>query len=231
LRKTTRSLKAICELCLAGYGEDAQILGRTVFELALTLAFITKPYQANEQTDISNEELAKLYVLHDSEEQIRMQQRISQIQYQNKCKEWNFKLQHNNSAEAQHKIHFKDYLILRDKLCNYLEKNNIKHTRQRNWNYMSLEETANVVGEPYECNYYFVYWLLSNLVHPSTLSSASYYRINTPMEIEMGIILGLECFWRVLTMTNEIFNLSFDSKIDEYGNNLINLAKLNLEDN
>ena len=29
LRKTTKSLKAICELSLAGYGEDAQILGRT----------------------------------------------------------------------------------------------------------------------------------------------------------------------------------------------------------
>ena len=119
LRKTTRSLKAICELCLSGYGEDAQILGRTIFELSLTLAFITKPSQTNGQADISSEELAELYVLHGSEEQVRMQQRISKIQKLDKCKEWNVDLSHENAAEADYKKIIKDYLALRGKLINY----------------------------------------------------------------------------------------------------------------
>lgn len=42
LRKSTKTLKAVCELCLKGYGEDAQVLGRTILENFLTLAFICK---------------------------------------------------------------------------------------------------------------------------------------------------------------------------------------------
>jgi len=225
LRKTSRSLKAICDLCLGGFGEDAQILGRTVFELSVTLAFITKPLGMKELADISSEDLARLYILHDTEEQIRMQQRIEGIQSQNKCKDWNFNLTHENSAKRDHARIHKDYLLLRDKLCNYLEKNNIKHSRERNWNYMSLGETAQFIGEPIECQYYYVYWVVSNLVHPSTIGSASYYK-ETLGEIERGLILGFDFFWRVLTMTNHIFKLNLDERIDHYGSKFAELAKL-----
>ena len=225
LRKTTRSLKAICDLCLAGYGEDAQILGRTTFELTLTLALITKPLETMELTDISSEDLARIYILHGTEEQIRMQRRIEDIKNQNKCKDWNFNLTQGNSAKSDYDRFHKEYLLLRDKLCNYLEKNNIKHSRERNWNYMSLEETAQFVGEPNECHYYYVYWAVSNLVHPSPLGSFSYYR-ETPDDVERGIILGLDCFWRVLTMTNQVFKLNLDRQIDEYGSKFAQLTKL-----
>src|SRR6266849_3701706 len=43
LKKSTKTLKAICDLCSKGYGEDAQMLGRAIFENALNLAFICKP--------------------------------------------------------------------------------------------------------------------------------------------------------------------------------------------
>lgn len=224
LRKTSRSLKASCGLCLAGFGEDAQILGRTIFELSLTLAFITKPLEMK-LTDISSEDLARLYILHDTEEQIRMQQRIESIQSKNKCKDWDFNLTHENSAKRDHDTIHKDFLLLRDKLCNYFEKNNIKHSRERNWNYMSLEETAQFIGEPIECQYYYVYWLVSNLVHPSTLGSSSYYK-EIPAEVERGLILGFNSFWRVLTMTNQIFRLNLDQEIDEFGSKFAQLAKL-----
>jgi hypothetical protein len=225
LRKTSRSLKAICDLCLANFGEDAQILGRTIFELSLTLAFITKPLEMKELTEISSDDLARLYILHGNEEQIRMQQRIEGIQSQNKCKDWNFNLTHENSAKGDYVRIHKDLLLLRDKLCNYLEKNNIKHSRERNWNYMTLEETAQFIGEPVECQYYYVYWVVSNLVHPSTLGSSSYYK-ETPGEVERGLILGFNCFWRVLTMTNQIFKLNLDQQIDEFGSKFAQLAKL-----
>ena len=41
LKKSTKTLKAVCELSSKGYGEDAQVLGRTIFENALNLAFIS----------------------------------------------------------------------------------------------------------------------------------------------------------------------------------------------
>ena len=225
LRKTLRSLKAICDLCLAGFGEDAQILGRTIFELNLTLAFITKPLEIKVPSDISNEDLARLYILHAHEEQIRMQQRTESIQNQDRCKDWNFNLSQDNSAKEDYARIHKDFLLLRDKLCCFLEKNNIKHSRERNWNYMSLEETAQFVGEPIECQYYYVYWMVSNLVHPSTLGSHSYYK-ETPGEVERGIILGFNCFWRVLTTTNQIFTLNLNQQIADFGSKFAQLAKL-----
>jgi len=225
LRKTSRSLKAICDLCLAGFGEDAQILGRTIFELSLTLAFITKPLEMRELKDISSEDLARLYILHGNEEQRRMQQRIEGIKSQNKCKDWDFNLTHESSAKGDHARIQKDFLLLRDKLRMYLEKNNIKHSREQNWNYMTLNETAQFIGEPIECQYYYVYWMVSNLVHPSTLGSSSYYK-ETPGEVERGLILGINCFWRVLTMTNQIFKLDLDRQIVEFGSKFAQLAKL-----
>jgi len=43
LRKSTKTLDAICVLCEAGFPEDALVLGRTIFELSLHLKWIALP--------------------------------------------------------------------------------------------------------------------------------------------------------------------------------------------
>jgi hypothetical protein len=43
LRKATKTLDAMCVLCEAGFAEDALILGRTIFELAVHLRTIASP--------------------------------------------------------------------------------------------------------------------------------------------------------------------------------------------
>jgi len=42
-RKATKTLDAMCVLCEAGFAEDALVLGRTIFELAVHLRTIASP--------------------------------------------------------------------------------------------------------------------------------------------------------------------------------------------
>ena len=75
-----------------------------------------------------------------------------------------------------------------------------------------------------ELYYDQIYWLISNLSHPSDNASMNYIFENKnggilindmPSDkwVEQSLILGFDCFYKMVQLVNDIFELNFDNKI------------------
>ena len=75
-----------------------------------------------------------------------------------------------------------------------------------------------ILGEPYECYYHFIYWSLSKLVHPSTLGNSSYHGVSHPSdgfgETGRALQISFDCYWRIIFMVDKIFELGFEEEIN-----------------
>ena len=225
LKKSTKTLKAICDLCSKGYGEDAQVLGRTIFENALTLAFIYKP-DSKEMRDC----LASLYILHGAKEQQNKQNGIEDLKKNGKCKEWIEDLEKGKSSLDKQELDKEEGLMKKaleewnnynKKAEEYLRKLGKKPSDKRSWSLISLKDMSEIVGEPYECYYHLVYWSLSKLVHSSILGSFSYYGVSHPSD-EFGetgnaLQISFDYYRRIVFMVDKIFELGFEEEINQVG--------------
>jgi len=233
LRKTTKTMKAVCDLCSKGYGEDAQVLGRTIFENAINLTFVCKP-DFKETRDC----LASLYILHSAKEQQNKQRGIEELKKKGKCKEWIEDLEKGKSSldkqELMEGASTKEVLEAAEKcLKEYLRKLGKKPKDKRSWSSISLKDMSEIVGEPYECYYHFIYWSLSKLVHPSTLGSSSYHGVSHPSdefgETGRALQISFDCYWRIVFMVDKIFELGFEEEINQVGQAVWELVENRLE--
>lgn len=228
LKKSTKSLKAICELCTMDYGEDALVLGRTVFENSLTLAFIYKP-ESVELKDC----FANLFILHYLSDQDKIKKDLEELKKKGKCREWIDKLENGESLqELVTANHEKDKTLRKrnhfvKKAQKYISERIQIELRKDTWNLLSIKNTALLVGEPYECYYHFVYWSLSKHVHPSVLGSYSYYGKSTQQdefgECGRSLIISFDCYWRIVYTVNKIYDLGLENKIKEYEGTYVKL--------
>jgi hypothetical protein len=83
LRRATKTLDAMCVLCEAGFAEDALILGRTIFELAVHLRTIASP-DSLEQRRLNAE-----YFIYDGDRQrVAKLNELAKLKQQGKCHSW-----------------------------------------------------------------------------------------------------------------------------------------------
>jgi len=233
LKKSTKSLKAICELCESGYYEDAQIIARSIFEDSLTLAYICSADSDRRGgiSIITSDEFAQLYILHGTEEQKKKRDHWKGLEEKGKCKDWIEGIKSNSNYEDFQKrydglrSHYR-YPDLREQAKRYLVMKNRKDCRnEKTWNLLSIRGSAELVGDPYECDYHFLYWSISQLAHSSALGSFGYYRESKTVAVEMlpPLILGFAYYLRIAKNVNGVFKLGLDDKLNQIEANFVKL--------
>jgi hypothetical protein len=146
LRKSTKTLKAICTLCETGFSEDALILGRTIFELGLHLQTI-----ASADSVEKRQHNAQCFI-YDGERQRQLKlNELEELKRQGKCLSW------INEFEALTSV--AETVAMPDGFIQPPSK---------------LNRMASKLGGDWECLYRIIYWSVSTLTHPSGLGSHTY---------------------------------------------------------
>lgn len=150
LHKATKSLDAICTLCEAGFAEDALVLGRTMFELSLHLQTIASASSIEQR-----QHKARCFIYDGERERVAKLKRLAELKKQGKCLWW------IKDIEASNPV-FETLTMPKD----FVRPKKI-------WE-MASELGKTESGREWECWYFFVYWSLSNLTHPSGIGSHTY---------------------------------------------------------
>lgn len=150
LRKATKTLDAICILCEAGFAEDALVLGRTIFELSLHLQTIASASSIEQR-----QHKARCFIYDGDRERVAKLKRLAELRKQGKCLSW------IKDIEASNPV-FKTITMPKD----FVRPKKI-------WE-MASELGKTESGGEWECWYFFLYWSLSNLTHPSGIGSHTY---------------------------------------------------------
>ncbi len=114
-------------------------------------------------------------------------------------------------------------------IINIIDENNIKQ-HSTEW----YAEKAGLLDE-----YYTAYNIFSGTTHASVRDLESYFNIKNDKIVSFNIepnikdidellMTGTECIIKILKSLNDVFSLSIDDKIKEFGNHLIELVKNNL---
>ena len=166
LRKATKTLDAMCMLCEAGFAEDALVLGRTIFELAVHLRTIASP-DSVEQRRLK----AECFIYDGDRQRVAKLNELAKLKHQGKCHSWITGIESKNRVFGTIPI----------------PKNFVRPKK--------LKEMATELGGEWECWYHFLYWSLSNITHPSGLGSHTYIqdfdREAQEAEISRAITLAL----------------------------------------
>jgi hypothetical protein len=145
LRKATTTLDAICTLCEARFGEDALVLGRTIFELSVHLRTIASP-ESVEQRRLK----AECFIYEGDRQRVEKLEEMAALKKQGKCLSWITPIEAKNPVAETIPIP-KDFV--RPK---------------------KLKDMATELGGEWESWYHFLYWSVSHLAHPSGLGSHTY---------------------------------------------------------
>lgn len=198
VRKGTKTLHAICTLASSGFGEDAQILARTLFELSVTLAYIVQP-----ASDVEKQKRARDYIFDGRRWQEKMQQTLKELKRSGKCEDWITEIENARLLSRAVEI-----------------PNDFKQPPD-------LRTQAESLRDPYECDYWFLYWSLSKYVHPSDLSSLAYYdKDYSTEEIRRAVIVALSWHYRIAKVAIGVFSLDdLQGELDSQVKSIINAAK------
>jgi Family of unknown function (DUF5677) len=151
LHKATKTLDAICILSEAGFAKDALILGRTIFELGLHLQTISSA------DSIEQRQHKALCFIYDGERQRKDKlKKFAELKSQGKCLSWINEIESSNPVSESMTMP-QDFVQ---------PKSNLKD--------MASDLSSDPNGKEWECWYHFIYWSLSNLIHPSGLGSHTY---------------------------------------------------------
>jgi hypothetical protein len=162
-RKATKTFDAICVLSETGFAEDAQVLGRTLFELCVHLLTIVAP------TSIEQRRLKAECFIYDAERQrVEKWKELTSLKQQGKCLSWITQIEAQNPVLQQVTMP-QGFVPL------------------KNFKTMATE-----LGGEWECWYHSLYWSVSKLTHPSGLGSYTYILENDEeAELSGSIAIGL----------------------------------------
>jgi hypothetical protein len=153
----------MCVLCEAGFAEDALVLGRTIFELAVHLRTIASP-DCVEQRRLK----AECFIYDGDRQRVGKLEEMAALKQQGKCLSW------ITEIEAKHPV-AETIPIPKD------------FVRPKN-----LKQMATDLGGEWECWYYFLYWSVSHLTHPSGLGSHTYVQdFDQEAEVSRAVALAL----------------------------------------
>lgn len=142
LQKSTRLLGAICALSKLEFGEEAIVLARTLFEYSIRIAYI---YSGDTESVVN--ERARAFAGKGLDDQTVMLRKLAELKAQGKCLDIIADLQSSATAQAPPSGTNKD------------------------WENSPNEQTmAKELGEPYECDWHFIYWGMSKIAHPNIIN-------------------------------------------------------------
>jgi len=153
----------MCTLCEADFGEDALVLGRTIFELSVHLRTIASP-ECVEQRRLK----AECFIYDGDRQRVGKLKEMAELKQQGKCLSWITPIEAANPVAETIPIP-KDFV--RPK---------------------SLKDMATELGGEWECWYHFLYWSVSHLTHPSGLGSHTYIQdSDQEAEVSRAIAVAL----------------------------------------
>lgn len=204
--KSTKTFRALFILCHQHYGEDAAILARSILENLINLAYIEKE---------ASEDRAELFVGYSI---LDNKKKVESIKNDPSFEKLDIEKKFNNNLgknlELSIKIHKTE--------CKRIKKAGRYDIKKHSWSCLSIKDMAIETGlkSPY---YDKVYWLISQFTHPHAGGSKGYlYKdkdgltINDlPSEIwaEESLVVGFDCYSRILYLFNEIFRLGLEDEI------------------
>jgi hypothetical protein len=163
LFKSIKTLDAICLLSESGHAEDAFVLGRTIFELALYANWMAAPDSVDQRRL-----RAESFIYDGDRQRVVKLKELETLKTQGKCLWW------INEIEAQNPV-FETV----PKPANFAPLRNLK-------------DMAAEVGDDWEGWYHFLYWSVSKLTHPSGIGSHTYLLpVNQVEESSRSLSIGL----------------------------------------
>jgi predicted small secreted protein len=165
LGTATSTLEAICALTTRGFGQDAQVLARTLFERALYLAYI---YRAPTPGEVTAR--AKSFVVKGLTDQKLWRDDVAKLKMQGKCLSLIAELEAAAPSDN--------------------EETDTRNVAQL----PKIQKMAEALGEPYECDYHFLYRSISKSVHPTAIdliASETFKGGDQFGELRRGIFAGI----------------------------------------
>lgn len=204
LRKSTKTLDAICILCETGFAEDALVLARTIFELGLHLQTI-----ASGDSLEKRRHKAQCFIFEGERQRQEKLKWLAELKKQGKCLSWINEIE-ASSPVSESMTMPKDFVQ---------PKSSLK--------VMASDLSSDPSEEEWECWYHFIYWSLSNLAHPNGLGSHSYIRDRDQEEeasIAVTVALTMHYF-----LTKCVLNMlgleSLRPQLDECAKGFISLNR------
>lgn len=196
LEKTTRHLEANCPLCRHEFGEDAQILGRTMLEHCLYLEHIAAGADT-EQKRIR----AESFLHYGDRQRVKRLKVLEELKAAGKCQTWIEDILASDPVQE-----------VRPEPPGFQQLPNLKAIATR-------------LGGEWECKYHLIYWSVSKLVHPGVLGSHTYAADPDPeVEVNRALSLAFEMHARltctVLALLGEI---TLAPRLEERVRQFINL--------
>jgi hypothetical protein len=161
LRKSTRHLEAICTLAESGFGEDGLIVGRALLEHSLYLAWVAAAASAEGQ-----DERAHHFFYDGDRQRLEKRKELERLQAEGKSRDW---------VDALLNGEMQDPVMAKPAAFAPLP---------------SLKRIADELGGEFETYFYFVYWSVSKLAHPSGMGSHTYYDDDSASECWRALALG-----------------------------------------
>lgn len=209
--KAFKTYKAINIFCKEGYGQDAGILLRSLFEIYVNIAYISKD---------EREKRAKRYYEYSYVAKKHLVELVDNYGLEQK----GFK----GAAKAVQRNRGEIYRFYNAVINNY--KNERGEIDEFHWSGKSIRKMAIECG--LETDYGVLFWLYSGLVHSSPLVELSYVHVNIedreiaadigPSEEDIEGVLphSNAIFARILENLNSVFNFVKGIKIQEIKNRI-----------
>lgn len=202
LFKSVKTLDAICLLSEKGLAEDALVLARTIFELALFINWIAAP-----DTVDGRRQRAASFIYDGDRQRVAKLKELETLKQRGKCLSWiaDIEAQNPNFATMPIPPNFTPLKKLKD---------------------MSAE-----LGGKWEGWYHFLYWSISKLTHPSGIGSYTYLKdVDPDEEAARALTIGLNIHFfitsAVLTLLElEDFRLPLQNAMQPF------ITAINSEDN
>jgi len=198
--KSTKTFRAMLLLGENGFGEDCAVLARSVLENLIALSYIKKD---NSKTR------AKLFALFPL---YNKKKKVENIDEKDLLEEFRKKLDDKKTRE------YLDELIKLRKQEEHRIKNDTSYGfKKSSWAGISIKDMAIETG--FEDLYYEkIYWLICQFSHPDISSFKNYRTINnngikindiaSDSWVKSSLILGFDCYFRIVDITNDNFNLA-----------------------
>ena len=208
--KSTKTFRAICELCSGGFGEDAAILVRTLLENVIGLSYIAKE---------ESQHRAQLFACYSL---IDRKRKADQIKNDPVLKG------HLKDIDRKFNDKFgKDYdnaVKLCSDECKKIESLGRYQTKKYSWSCLSVRDMAADTGLK-ELYFDKVYWMISQFAHPDASAFGNYVHgdkndlnfIDRPSMqwVKESLVSGFDCYSKMIRLVNQIFDVDLLARIDE----------------
>jgi len=215
--KSTKTFRAIFILCAEGYGQDAMILSRSIFENYVHLAYIDKKDSSNR---------ALLFITYGVIDNYKKTEKIKEFEnvkkyYGRNLQDEFIKRWGKGKTEAEE---------IRNTECAKIIKTFGKDKIDKNsWSLLSLRNMIKQIGdnrkETEEIYYEQVYWWASQFCHPDINCSNDYFSeeenniiitdLPNDKNVETALILGLEHYFMIAKITDKIIGLNLEKELDD----------------